>query len=176
MEQHMTVAVITISTRTAAGQTEDTSGPALCTLVEDTLGRIVHYSVVTDEQSAIKSELVMVCDEVGADVAFTLGGTGLASSDVTPESTLAVIDRVVPGIAETIRLRSLEKTDRAMLSRGIAGVRGNTLVINMPGSERAVRECFDIVAPVLGHAVELIHDDVIDCGRPQEGGRPSERG
>jgi molybdenum cofactor synthesis domain-containing protein len=125
---------------------------------------------VSDDQSAIEGELKRVCDEVGADIAFTLGGTGLAPSDVTPESTMAVIERPVPGISETIRARSLEKTSRAMLSRGVAGVRRHTLIINMPGSEKAVRESFEIVMPVLDHAVELIHGSVKDCGRPVEKG------
>jgi molybdenum cofactor synthesis domain-containing protein len=170
MEKGMNVAVITVSTRSAAGEREDTSGPAICALVEETIGKIVHYAVVSDDQSAIRGELIRVCDEVGADIAFTLGGTGLAPSDVTPESTMAVIERAVPGISETIRAQSLEKTNRAMLSRGVAGVRRHTLIINMPGSEKAARESFDIVMPVLGHAVELIHGSVKDCGRPAEKG------
>ncbi len=170
MEKGMNAAVITVSTRSAAGEREDTSGPALCALIEETIGRVVHYAVVSDDQSAISSELIRVCDEVCADIVFTLGGTGLAPSDVTPESTESVIERAVPGISEAIRAQSLEKTSRAMLSRGIAGVRRNTLIINMPGSEKAVRESFEIVLPVLGHAVELIHGSVKDCGRSMEEG------
>jgi molybdenum cofactor synthesis domain-containing protein len=166
MEKGMNVAVITVSTRCAAGEREDGSGPALCSLVEKNIGRVVHYSVVSDDGPAIRDELKRVCDEVGADVAFTLGGTGLAPSDVTPESTRTVIEREVPGIAETIRARSLEKTSRAMLSRGVAGVRGQTLIVNMPGSVKAVSESFHIVMPVLDHAVELIHGSVNDCARP----------
>jgi len=170
MEKGMKAAVITVSTRSAAGEREDTSGPALCALIEDSIGKVVHYAVVSDDRSAISSELIKVCDEICADIAFTLGGTGLAPTDVTPESTESVIERGVPGIAETMRARSLEKTSRAMLSRGIAGVRRNTLIINMPGSEKAVRESFEIVLPVLDHAVELIHGTVKDCGRPVEKG------
>ena len=115
MEKGMNTAVITVSTRSAAGEREDTSGPALCTLIEETIGRVVHYAVVSDDQSAISSELIRVCDEICADIVFTLGGTGLAPSDVTPESTESVIEKAVPGISETIRTRSLEKTSRAML-------------------------------------------------------------
>jgi molybdenum cofactor synthesis domain-containing protein len=170
MEKGMKCAVITVSTRSAAGTREDTSGPALCALIEETIGRVYHYAVVSDDRTAIRDELTKVCDEICVDVAFTLGGTGLAPSDVTPESTELVIDRAVPGISETLRARSLEKTDRAMLSRGIAGVRRSTLIINMPGSERAVRESFEIIRPVLGHAVELIHGSVKDCARPREKG------
>ena len=174
MEKRMNIAVITVSTRSAAGTREDTSGPALCDLVEESIGQVVYYTVVSDDTEAIASELIRVCDELGADIAFTLGGTGLAPSDVTPESTLSVIEKTVPGISETIRARSLEKTDRAMLTRGVAGVRNKTLIINMPGSEKAVKECFDIVKPVLDHAVELLHGSVTDCGRPC--GKPVEEG
>ena len=170
MEKGMNVAVITVSTRSAAGDRDDTSGPALCALVEETIGRVVHYTVVSDDQSAISSELIRVCDEICADIAFTLGGTGLAPSDVTPESTKSVIEREVPGISETMRAQSLVKTNRAMLSRGVSGVRRNTLIVNMPGSEKAVRESFEIVMPVLSHAVELIHGSVKDCGRPVKEG------
>ena len=170
MEKGVKVAVITVSTRSAAGKREDTSGPALCALVEQSIGEVVHYTVVSDDQSAIRDELIKVCDVLGADVAFTLGGTGLAPSDVTPESTMAVIERAVPGISETLRAQSLIKTSRAMLSRGVSGVRRHTLIINMPGSEKAVRESFEIVRPVLDHAAELIHGSVEDCGRPVEKG------
>jgi molybdopterin adenylyltransferase len=169
LEKGITCAVITVSTRSATGTREDTSGPALCSLINDLLGQTVYYEVVSDDLQAIRESLTKVADEVGADVAFTLGGTGLAPSDVTPEATESVIERRVPGIAETIRARSLVKTDRAMLSRGIAGVRKKTLIINFPGSERAVRESFEIVLPVLGHGVELLHGQVKDCARPVEG-------
>jgi molybdenum cofactor synthesis domain-containing protein len=165
----MKCAVITVSTRSAAGTREDTSGPALCSLIDERLGETVLYTVVSDDVQAIREVLIRAAEEVGADVAFTLGGTGLAPSDLTPEATESVIERKVPGIAETIRAESLAKTDRAMLSRGVSGVRKRTLIINFPGSERAVRESFEIVFPVLAHAVELLHGEVRDCARPVEG-------
>jgi molybdenum cofactor synthesis domain-containing protein len=165
----MKAAVITVSTRSAAGLRQDTSGPALRSLIDETVGETVFYAVVSDDRQAIEDVLVKVSDEIGADLAFTLGGTGLAPSDVTPEATENVIEKRVPGIAETIRSKSMEKTNRAMLSRGIAGVRGRTLIVNMPGSEKAVRESFEFVRPVLEHAVELLRDEVTDCGRPVEG-------
>lgn len=168
MEERINAAVLTISTRSSAGVREDTSGPALCKLVRQKLGKVVYYKVVPDDRDMIISEIQDICDKDRADVIFTLGGTGLAPSDVTPEATEIVIDREVPGISETLRSKSMEKTDRAMLSRGISGVRKNTLIINLPGSEKAVIECFDIVQPVLGHAVELIHGRVKDCGRKDE--------
>ncbi len=168
MAKKIRAAVLTVSTRASSGVREDTSGPALCGLVREHIGEVVDYSVVGDDFTVIRSELIRLCDAVKADVVFTLGGTGLAPSDVTPEASESVIQRHVPGISEAIRAKSLEKTDRAMLSRGIAGTRNNTLIINMPGSERAVRETFEIVRQVLEHAVELIYGEVEDCGRPED--------
>jgi molybdopterin adenylyltransferase len=165
MAEKMSVAVLTVSTRSSAGQRDDRSGPLACRLVEERLGRVVHYAVVPDSVEAIRAELIKSCDELMADVVFTLGGTGLAPMDVTPEATSSVIERSVPGIPETLRAKSLEKTATAMLSRAVAGVRGRSLIINMPGSERAVGESFEIVLPALEHAVELIHGRVKDCGR-----------
>ena len=165
MEKTMTAAVLTISTRSSRGERADRSGPRACELVRQAGGNVVYYAIVPDEQGAIRAELLKACDELKVDLVFTLGGTGLAPSDVTPEATAEVIERAVPGIAEVLRAKSLGKTERAMLSRGIAGVRGRSLVINMPGSEKGVEESFDIVRPVLDHAVELIHGLVKDCGR-----------
>ncbi len=168
MEKGIRVAVLTVSTRSSRGEREDTSGPAVCELVKQYLGEVVCYKVLPDKQKEIESELKKICDNSEADIIFTLGGTGLAASDVTPEATACVIERTVPGISEAIRFKSMEKTQRAMLSRGISGVRGETLIINMPGSEKAVRESFEIVQSVLIHAVELIHGEVMDCGRKGE--------
>jgi molybdenum cofactor synthesis domain-containing protein len=165
METEMTVAVLTISTRSSAGLRQDGSGPLACRIAEKRLGKVVHYAVVPDSVQAIQAELLKACDELKADLVFTLGGTGLAPTDVTPEATAAVIERPVPGISETLRAKSLEKTATAMLSRAISGVRGQSLIVNMPGSERAVEESFEIVLPALGHAVELVHGRVKDCGR-----------
>ncbi len=168
MAKKIRAAVLTVSTRANAGVRADTSGPAICGLVQEHIGEVVDYTVVRDDFTAIKSELMRLCDSNKADVVFTLGGTGLAPSDVTPEATESLIDRAIPGISEAIRAKSLEKTDRAMLSRGISGTRNKTLIINMPGSEKAVRETFEIVQSVLEHAVELIHGEVEDCGRPED--------
>jgi molybdenum cofactor synthesis domain-containing protein len=165
METEISVAVLTVSTRSSAGLRADGSGPLACRIVEKRLGRVIHYAVVPDSVEVIRAELVKACDELKADLVFTLGGTGLAPMDVTPEATAAVIERPVPGIPETLRAKSLEKTPTAMLSRAVAGVRGRSLVVNMPGSEKAVEESFEILLPALGHAVELIHGRVKDCGR-----------
>jgi len=165
MEKRISYAVLTISTRSSAGEREDTSGPALCDLVKQHLGDVSCYKILPDEKDIISSELIKICDQMTPDIIFTLGGTGLDPSDVTPEATEHVIEKTVPGISEAMRMWSLEKTNRAMLSRGISGVRKQTLIINLPGSEKAVKECYELVQPVLKHAVELIHEQVKDCGR-----------
>lgn len=165
MEKALSVAVLTISTRASRAQSEDTSGPAICELVKKNIGDICYYKILPDDNEMIKGELMKICDRIQPDIVFTLGGTGLSPDDVTPEATEMVIDKKAPGISEAIRMRSLEKTDRAMLSRGISGVRKSTLIINMPGSEKACRESFEIVCSVLHHAVELIHGQVKGCGR-----------
>jgi molybdenum cofactor synthesis domain-containing protein len=165
VEKKIRAAVLTVSTRSSRGERKDKSGPVLCGRIEETIGEVIHYSVVGDDRERIVHELLRVCDELSPDVLFTLGGTGLAPSDVTPEATESVLERKAPGISELIRLKGYEKTPMSFLSRGVAGVRGKTLIINMPGSPRAALECFDAVLPVLSHAVELIHGEVKDCGR-----------
>ncbi len=165
MEEKIRSVVFTISTRSSAGVREDKSGQAMCALVKRNLGEVVHYKILPDDKGVIKRELISICDQEIADVVFTLGGTGLAPTDFTPDATRVVIEREIPGISETIRNKSLEKTSHAMLSRGISGVRKHTLIINFPGSEKAVRESFEIVRKVIPHAVELINGEVKDCGR-----------
>jgi molybdenum cofactor synthesis domain-containing protein len=167
MDSGIKAAVVTVSTRSSRGERADSSGPALRALVEKSGGVVSHYRVVPDRRDKIAEVLVDLCGSE-ADIVFTLGGTGLAPSDVTPDATADIIEYLVPGIAEAIRAESTARTKRAMLSRGIAGVRGSTLVINFPGSERAAAECFQVVAPVLDHAVELLRNTVIDCARPAE--------
>jgi molybdopterin adenylyltransferase len=148
------IGIITCSdTRTAA---EDTAGAALIELVEARGWRVVAYRVVPDEFEAIAREIIVQADAETADVLLTCGGTGLSPRDVTPEATLSVAPRPAPGFAEHLRAESLKVTGRAMLSRGVAAVRGTTLVINFPGSEKAARESFGFVADQLEHAVEMM--------------------
>lgn len=113
-------------------------------------------------------KLISYADELKVDIVFTSGGTGLAPRDVTPEATLEVCDRLVPGITDAMRLRSLEVTDRAMLSRAVAGIRGRTLIINLPGSPKAVRECLDVFLPVMDHAVETLRGEAVECAKQPE--------
>jgi molybdenum cofactor synthesis domain-containing protein len=150
------VGVLTSSDTRSAGEAEDTSGAALKELSEARGWTVVDYRLLPDDRDAIAAALVEMADDAACDVIFTTGGTGLGPRDVLPETTLAVCDREVPGIGEVIRSESLKITDRAMISRGTAGQRGTTLIVNMPGSQKAVRESFGFVEDVIEHAVEMM--------------------
>lgn len=150
------VGVLTSSDTRAAGDAEDTSGKALIELAEARGWEVVAYHLLPDDAGRIAEALIQMADEDACDVVFTTGGTGIGPRDVLPETTLGVCDREVPGIGQVIRGESLAITDRAMLSRGTAGQRGRTLIINLPGSEKAARESFGFVAGVLEHAAEMM--------------------
>jgi len=148
------IGVLTCSdTRT---EESDTSGAALRSLVTERGWDVAAYAIVADDAEAISAELVRMADVASCDVILTCGGTGLSLRDQCPEATLSVCDRVVPGIAEAIRLESLAITKRAMLSRAVAAQRGRTLIVNLPGSEKAARESFGIIADQLEHAAEMM--------------------
>jgi molybdopterin adenylyltransferase len=149
-----TGAVVTISDACSRGEREDTSGAALRELLA-TVADVVESRVIPDDRARIEATLRELA-HAGRDLVLTTGGTGLGPRDVTPEATLAVVERLVPGLAEAMRQESLKQTPHAMLSRGIAGVRGRTLIVNMPGSPKAVRECFEVIAPVLTHAIHIM--------------------
>jgi molybdopterin adenylyltransferase len=146
--------VVTISDACSRGEREDTSGIALRELLA-TVADVVEARVIPDDRATIEAALREMAEK-GLDLVLTTGGTGLGPRDVTPEATLTVVERLAPGIAEAMRQESLKKTPQAMLSRGVAGIRGRTLIINMPGSPKAVRECFEVIAPVLAHAVHIM--------------------
>jgi molybdopterin adenylyltransferase len=154
--------VLTISDKGSQGQREDKSGPVVRDSVSAMNGSVVKYEVVPDDKETIASKLCAWADGGEIDVILTTGGTGLGKRDITPEATLSVIDREVPGIAEAMRVKSLEKTPTAMLSRAVAGQRGKCLIVNLPGSPRAVKECLDIIMPALPHAVEIIRGKVTE--------------
>lgn len=158
----MRIGVITVSDRVHAKEREDESGPRIRAYVEQRGDSAPHYRVVPDEIDRIEEALVSAADDLDLDVVFTTGGTGFAPRDVTPEATRRVIDREAPGIAEAIRFESMKKTRRAMLSRGAAGMRGRTLIINLPGSTRGVVESLDAVYDQLEHAVALLRGRPID--------------
>ena len=165
-------AVLTVSDKGAAGEREDVSGELLARLLEEHGAAAVRRLIVPDERREIVAALRQLCQS-GADLILTTGGTGLAPRDVTPEATLEVVTRAVPGISEAIRAASLAETPRAMLSRGVSGIRGGTLIVNFPGSPAACEESFAVIEPVLAHALEVLAGDASDCaagkGQPADG-------
>lgn len=159
----MTFGIVCVSDRCSKGLCEDKSGPLISEMLKD-LGETAKYLLVPDEKELIENALIMLCDETKADIVFTTGGTGFAPRDVTPEATKAVIEREAPGIAEAIRMKSLEITPKAMLSRATSGIRKSSLIINLPGSPKAVREALEFILPVLSHAAEVLSGDTLNCG------------
>jgi molybdenum cofactor synthesis domain-containing protein len=151
----MKTAILTVSTSVAAGASEDKSGWALRELARAAGAQIVAEGVLGDDRAAIEAWLRERI-AAGASLILTTGGTGFTPDDVTPEATRAVIDRDAPGLAEAMRAQSLRHTPMGMLSRGVSGIAGQTLIVNLPGSPKAVRECFAVIAPVLEHAVGLL--------------------
>jgi molybdopterin adenylyltransferase len=149
-------ALLTVSDSASRGARLDTSGPAIRELIVGIGGEVVRSHVVADERARIAHTLRTWCDAGGLDIVLTTGGTGLGPRDVTPEATLDVAERLVPGIAEAMRAAGLRHTPTAMLSRGVAAVRGSTLIVNLPGSEKGVRESLAAILDVLPHAAELL--------------------
>ena len=157
----MQTAVLTISTSVAAGRTQDTSGDALAAAATDAGAEVVAQETVTDDQAAIETALRRHIDG-GVALILTTGGTGLTPDDVTPEATRAVIDRDAPGFAEAMRAEALKYTPHGILTRGVSGIAGGTLIINFPGNPKAIGELFPVIAPTLRHAVATLR---------REGGR-----
>jgi molybdopterin adenylyltransferase len=155
------VAVLTLSDKGSKGQREDTSGPAIERLIRKIGAEIVHSEILPDETSLIKKKLLSLCKK--ADLILTTGGTGVSPRDVTPEATKEVIQYEIPGIAEAMRAASLKKTPYAMISRAVAGVRGGTLIINLPGSPKAVKENLSVILPVLRHTIEKLQGSTEEC-------------
>ncbi|HAF61914.1 MAG TPA: molybdenum cofactor biosynthesis protein [Anaerolineaceae bacterium] len=158
------VAIVTISDKGFSGIREDKSGPALLEALQEH-AMVCKTLILPDEKDKIEETLIQMVDEGGVDVIFTTGGTGFAPRDVTPEATMAVIERVVPGIPEAMRQKSMHITERAMLSRATAGIRKQTLIVNLPGSPKAAVECLQVFLPVMDHAVETLRGDAYECGR-----------
>jgi molybdenum cofactor synthesis domain-containing protein len=156
------IGILTLSDKGAAGARVDESGPVLREMAAE-LGAVACYEILPDDQEQIAHLLASWADSRKLDLILTTGGTGMSPRDVTPEATRAIIEREVPGIAEAMRLESLKKTPHAMLSRGIAGIRGETLIINLPGSPRAARENFAVTIPALKHGLAKLAGDPADC-------------
>jgi molybdenum cofactor synthesis domain-containing protein len=154
--------ILTISDKGSQGQRLDKSGETIRDIVSRAGSSVVKYEIVPDEPGIISGRLKEWADGGGVDVILTTGGTGLGARDITPEATLSILDKEVPGITEAMRVKSLEKTPTAMLSRAVAGLRGRCLIINLPGSPKAVRECLEVILPALSHAVAIIKGEVTE--------------
>ena len=158
-----TAGILTVSDSATRGHRIDESGPVIRCLLEQHGYNVFLRKTVPDEKKEIRKVLIKWIDEASPDLILTTGGTGLTPRDVTPEATKSLIEREVPGIAEAVRIRGLDFTPRAMLSRGVAGVRGKTLIINLPGSPAAVAQGMEVILPVLKHALDKIKGDTTPC-------------
>jgi molybdenum cofactor synthesis domain-containing protein len=164
----MKVAILTASDKGYRGEREDRSAQVIKEMLVSLGAEVIAYDIVPDEKEQLIAKLLEYTDQKRADLILTTGGTGLAPRDVTPEATLAVIEREIPGIAEAMRAEGLRHTPHAMLSRAVAGSRGGTLIINLPGSPRAVMENLRVIIPALPHALETIQGRWSECARLRE--------
>jgi len=162
-----TLGILTISDKGWRGEREDESGVAVREILTSLDARVVKYDIAPDEKDVISQRLREWADELGIDLIVTTGGTGLSPRDVTPEATLAVVERIAPGFAEAMRAESLKRTPTAILSRGVAGIRGASLIINLPGSPKAVRQCLEVILPALPHAMEVLKGEAVECAREE---------
>jgi molybdenum cofactor synthesis domain-containing protein len=159
----ITAGVITLSDKGSRGERVDLSGPEVTRMLKEIGIETTCYEVVPDEADVIEKKLIEFVDDRKLDLVITTGGTGVSPRDVTPEATLRIIDREIPGMAEAMRRESMLKTPHAMISRALAGIRKTTLIINLPGSPRGVRENLAVILPALKHAIEKIKGDQSDC-------------
>ena len=157
--------VITISDRGSRGERKDTSGPEIVAMLQQIGIEIVGQSIIPDEKELIRQSLIEWCDGEKTDLILTTGGTGVSPRDVTPDATREIIEREIPGMAEEMRRRSAAITPRAMISRAIAGIRGQTLIINLPGSPKGAVENLSVLLPALTHTIEKIQGDTRDCAK-----------
>jgi molybdopterin adenylyltransferase len=160
----MRAGILVISDKGWRGERVDKSGQTAKEVISQLKIDILKYEVVPDEADIISSRLREWCDEGGLDLILTSGGTGLSDRDVTPEATLAVVDKVIPGLTEAMRMETMKRKPEAILSRAVAGSRSKCLIINLPGSPKAVQECLEVVLPVLPHALDILGGRVSDCG------------
>ena len=160
-----TVVILTLSDKGSKGERDDASGPLIEEMVKALPGQVIYYEIIPDEKALIIEALKKSADQLRADLILTTGGTGLSPRDVTPDATLAVIDKQVPGFAEAMRAESLKKTPHAMISRAVVGIRGASLIVNLPGSPKSVRENLSVILPALPHALSKLKGDPTDCAQ-----------
>ena len=150
------VAILTISDRCSRGECEDKSGKVIREVINDIEGENIQYDIIPDEKDLIKEKLLSYCDDLKIDLVITTGGTGVGPRDVTPEATGDISHKIIPGISELIRFEGLKKTKNAMLSRGISAIRGRTIIINLPGSPKGVRESLMAIRDLIPHALDMV--------------------
>ncbi|HPQ45216.1 MAG TPA: MogA/MoaB family molybdenum cofactor biosynthesis protein [Syntrophales bacterium] len=160
----ITGGVITISDKGSRNEREDISGPEITRMLSDLDIRITDYDIIPDEKEIIQDKLKQYTDNKNLDLVVTTGGTGVSPRDVTPDATLEVIEKELPGMAEAMRRESMKKTPHAMISRAVAGIRGQSLIINLPGSPKGARENLAVLLPALKHTIEKLKGDMSDCG------------
>ena len=158
------IGILTISDKGSRGEREDLSGKVIKEVIRKINGEVKYYQIIPDEKDIIQAELIKAVDKLHLDLILTTGGTGLGKRDVTPEATLAIIEKEVLGISEIIRSESFKKTNRAILSRGVAGIRKESLIINLPGSPKGVRESLEIVLEALPHGIEILKGGKVKAG------------
>ncbi|MGE5628965.1 MAG: MogA/MoaB family molybdenum cofactor biosynthesis protein [Solirubrobacterales bacterium] len=156
-------AVLTMSDKGARGEREDLTGPAIIALIKENGYSVEYYKVIPDDFNTIVKELTYLCDELRVELVLTNGGTGFSKRDVTPEATEQVIERRTPGIAEAMRVKSLQITPKAMLSRAAAGIRGNSLIVNLPGSPKGAKENLEFIMPAIPHGIDILTGKASEC-------------
>jgi molybdenum cofactor synthesis domain-containing protein len=159
------VVILTISDRGSKGEREDSSGPLIREMVKDLPAEIIYYEIIPDDKEMIAAVLKRSADQLKADLILTTGGTGLSPRDVTPDATLEVIEKEIPGFSEAMRAESLKKTPHAMISRAICGTRGSSLIVNLPGSPKSVKENLYVILPALPHALSKLKGDPSECAQ-----------
>ena len=159
----LTAGVLTISDKGWRGERGDESGQVAQQFISRLPAQVIRYEIVPDERSTIADRLREWADKIELDLIVTSGGTGLSPRDITPEATLDVVDKTIPGLTEAMRMETMKKTPTSVLSRAVAGSRGKCLIINLPGSPGGVKECLDVILPVLPHAMEILAGEVSEC-------------